>query len=248
MTLARQALCCIPLICLMVAVAHGAALGSPAELAGEWTTVKEDATGQYTALMVLEEDGSADLEGTIVYGEAYLDSLDTTNIEGFSLFAEGFTVTFAATGAWWADDDSLHIDVGDAALLLNGMEPRDFVVDAGRRLANVLADALGLPEDGREAFEANTIAALLLQMDPDELTGEAMSSFELGKAYVLDEDELTLTLTDAEGTSRWQREGVVICAVAATTWGRVKRGLGSGVLGLGPAPPATPKKGKLGDG
>ena len=215
------------LLTLLTSIAaHTGAHAAAADLVGPWTTVKADATGQYEARMVLEEGGSAHLAGSITYSEGYLDTLDTTAIEGFSLFADGLVVSFVSEGGWRADDDSLHIDAGVAVLLLNGLEPVEFVTDAGRRLANVLADALGLPKEGREGFEANTVAALLLQMDPDFLTAEATQSFELGKAYTLDKN--LLTLRDAEGTSRWEREGVG-SAVEAVTWGRVK----GGVQGLG---------------
>lgn len=219
-----MALACrmILLILLTLIAAPAGIRAAAAGLVGTWTTVKADATGQYEARMVLVEGGSAQLEGSITYSEGYLDTLDTTSIEGFSLFADGLVVSFVSEGAWRADADSLHIDAGEAVLLLNGLEPVSFVSEAGRRLANVLADALGLPKEGREGFEANTIAALLLQMDPDELTAEATRSFELGKAYTLEGNRLTLR--DAEGTSRWEREGVV-SAVAEATWGRVKGGV-----------------------
>ena len=199
--------------------AHTPVAGSPADLAGDWTSTKVDASGQYDARMVLEEGGEAQLEGSIAYSDEYAQSLDTTDIEGFSLFPDGLFVTFAGPGSWRADGDSLHIDAGEVSMLLNGLEPIPWVEDAGRRLANVLADALGLPVEGREGFEANTIAALMTQLDPDELTGLAVQSFELGKAWHLEGNELTLT--DADGTSRWLREGAA-SAVQASTWGQLK--------------------------
>lgn len=196
---------------------------APGDLVGEWTTTKVDEDGQYDAHMVLDEGGAAQLEGRIAYSEEAAEELDTTDIDGFSLFPSGLIVSFAGTGEWRADDDSLHIDTGEVTLRLNGMETVEWVEDAGRRLANVLADALGLPAEGREGFEANTIAALKLQLDPEELASLATRSFELAKGYSVDGN--ALTLRDADGTSKWERKGVV-SAVERVTWGAVKAGYG----------------------
>ena len=134
-------------------------------------------------------------------------------------FPDSLAVAVQLTGVWSAEGQALHLDAQTSEVALNGLPMQEFFDEVARRMATVLAEALGIPEEEYPAFEEQVMA---------QITAGGQDTF--AEEFSPDESDLdgtyalaggVLFITDEEGeTTDWHRSSV--SAVAATSWGQLK--------------------------
>ena len=151
--------------------------------------------------------------------------LDSTDLAALLIpflietFPDTMAIAVKVTGTWESDETALRLDAQASQVLINDLEPREFMEQLAKALAQGLASQLEVPEEDYPAFEIQIVEAFTagtgeefsVEFDPDEV--------DLDGTYLLQDDALFITDEEGEIT---RFEQVLISAVAPTSWGQIK--------------------------
>ena len=191
-------------------------------LIGVWEHTTVSQQGNLTSQIHLMSDGDFSLVARGEFTPAFLQGNNPSDSLLAAFFPEGLSISisYAGTGTWKADGDSLYLDIKALDVKLDDLSVEEFIATLVQEVVLNRAKTLQLPADQLPEFEKAFKESLAAQLSAEELKKRFPP--QLSEAYSVAGD--TLTMTQKGGTIQWQR-GSINSAVSLTSWGQVKGGL-----------------------
>jgi hypothetical protein len=136
-----------------------------------------------------------------------------------SILSDDIEVEVNGSGTWEADGEVADLVLDEAEILFSGQDAETFFTEVGREVAQLLALALAIPDEGREVFEDEFVASFVEGLDDETLTGDFVGD-GLGGPYRL-EGETLILIDEEDGTETVLRRSN-ISAVQPLSWGQIK--------------------------